>query len=355
MTLNQSLEEIRKRIEMYLGTGINEDATKVSLISPTLRALGWDIEDLHEVHPQYPTTAGGFADYALFIDRTLRYLVEAKPLDENLGNVKWANQLVSYASATGTRWGVLTNGIEYRIYNVYAEVPIEQKVFHTVRLDSQDSNATEILSLISRNATLENRLIELWEAELEYRRKQRVRQQVQSTLKALVAQTPPNERFIRLLRDCASSSLSLSDAREGLGGIRVKLESDAGSSVPNPVKPPVVEPEPTPPVPVGRIKGSQVSLKDLVDSGIVAAPLDIHRIYKKRLHKARIETTGYISFEGKRYWSPSGAGSAVRILHGAPPNAAATAGWSFWKFIDNEGKTRPINDLRRRLLEQKKT
>ena len=344
-TLSQSLVEIHKRIDTYIGKGISEDATKQSLIAPTLRALGWNVEDLDEVHPQFPTTAGGFADYALLIDGRLRYLLEAKPLDDNLSNIKWANQLVSYASATGTRWGVLTNGNEYRIYNVYAEVPIEQKVFFTIRLQDQATDPAEVLSLLSRNSMVESRLDAQWEAELEKRRKRRVSQKVQSALSSLLEQTPTNERFLRLLRDQHGIDLSISEVREGLSHIRAQFEfKEPDLTVEDP------SPGPTPPIPIPIPKGLRVSLKDLVDAGIIVAPLDIHRNYKQKLHKASIGTDGLISFQGQSFHSPSGAGRAVRILSGAPPNFAQTAGWAFWKFVDTDGKEKPISELRQRFL-----
>ena len=342
-TLSHSLVEIHKRIDTYIGKGISEDATKQSLIAPTLRALGWNVEDLDEVHPQFPTTAGGFADYALFIDGRLRYLVEAKPLDDNLSNIKWANQLVSYASATGTRWGVLTNGNEFRIYNVYAEVPIEHKVFFTIKLQDQATDPAKVLSLLSRSSMVENLLDAQWKAELEKRRKRRVSQKVQSALRSLLEQNPTNERFLRLLRDQHGRDLSISEVREGLSHIRAQFEFKEPDSR-------VVDPPPDPTRPIPIPKGLRVSLKDLVDAGIIVAPLDIHRDYKQQLHKASIGTDGWISFEGQRFHSPSGAGKAVRMLHGAPPNAAQTAGWAFWKFVDADGEAKPISELRQRFL-----
>jgi len=342
-TLSQSLVEIHKRIDTYIDKGISEDATKQSLIAPTLRALGWNVEDLDEVHPQFPTTAGGFADYALFVDGRLRYLVEAKPLDDNLNNIKWANQLVSYASATGTRWGVLTNGNEYRIYNAYAEVPIEQKVFYSVRLQDPATDPAEVLSLLSRTSMVENLLDSQWEAELENRRKRRLSLRVQSALRSLLEQTPASDRFLRLLRDQHSSSLSISEVREGLSHIRAQFEFKESDSK-------AVDPTPDPTRPIPIPKGLRVSLKDLVDAGIIVAPLDIHRNYKQKLHKASIGTDGLISFHGQSFHSPSGAGRAVRILSGAPPNSAQTAGWAFWKFVDTDGKAKPISELRQRFL-----
>ncbi len=339
--LEETLDTIRGRIDLHHGKGISEEGTKTALINPLLRDLGWDTENLHEVSPEY-SSPGGRVDYALLIENKPRLLIEAKSLDTNLDNLKWATQLTAYAVATGVRWALLTNGDEYRIFNAYAEVPIDEKVFRTVQLCSQDSHASETLSLLSRSATLENRLDMHWETELEKRRRQHLGQQVRTTLRGLFEQAPPNERFLRLLRDQPGCNLALGEIREGLNQVRVQFEIDMAD-------PPRVDP-PKPPMPIAPAKGVRVLLKDLVDAGIIEAPLAIHRNYKQQLHKARIETDGTISFQDKSYWSPSGAGKAVRILHGATPNAAQTAGWAFWKFTDTDGKVKPISELRRRYL-----
>jgi len=44
---------VRERIAAYGSQNIGEQNTKVGLIAPVLRALGWDVEDLREVHLEY--------------------------------------------------------------------------------------------------------------------------------------------------------------------------------------------------------------------------------------------------------------------------------------------------------------
>ncbi len=55
----------------------------------------------------------------------------------------------------------------------------------------------------------------------------------------------------------------------------------------------------------------------------------IYATYKGVDYKAWIRRTGLISFDGKLYESPSGAGLAVR--------KKSTNGWAFWKYKDKKG------------------
>jgi hypothetical protein len=114
--LDVTLATIRDRVAKYQRPGIGEQDTKAALIVPVLRALGWDVEDLDEVKLEYRRRpADNPVDYALFVSRTARLFVEAKALGANLGDPKWANQMLGYAMAAGVEWVVLTDGPALRI------------------------------------------------------------------------------------------------------------------------------------------------------------------------------------------------------------------------------------------------
>ena len=62
----------------------NETRTRMALIDPLLRALGWDVFDPEVVTPEYKVE-GGWADYALLrADGRPAATVEAKKLGEVL-------------------------------------------------------------------------------------------------------------------------------------------------------------------------------------------------------------------------------------------------------------------------------
>ena len=112
------IAEVRARIEQYRGRRLDEQNTKATLIAPVLRALGWNTEDVDEVHLEYRTRSShNPVDYALLLTRQPRLFIEAKALGEDLKDGKWALQIISYAAAAGVPWVVLTDGDSWHIYN----------------------------------------------------------------------------------------------------------------------------------------------------------------------------------------------------------------------------------------------
>ena len=78
--------------------------------------------------------------------------VEAKPLGHSLDDRRWIVQTINYANAAGVDWCALTNGAEWRIYKVHAQVEADRKLFTTVTLDQADAlgEAVRVLNLLSR-------------------------------------------------------------------------------------------------------------------------------------------------------------------------------------------------------------
>ncbi|MCY4111699.1 MAG: type I restriction endonuclease [Chloroflexi bacterium] len=344
--IDQTLATIRERIGQHSGRGISEEATKTALVNPLLRALGWDTEDLHQVYPEY-SSVGGRVDYALLINDEPRLLIEAKALEANLDDLKWVTQLTTYAVTTGVSWTVLTNGDEYRIYNAYAQVSLAEKLFHTVQLSDREPQAVEFLNLLSRSAVLDNRLDSHWQVEVENRRQQRVNQQLQKTLQALVDQDPPNESLVRLMRNQPNCELAPADIREGLRRTQVRVELPSDSETPPDISRPPDNPvNPGPPEPRRR---GRVKLEHLIEADILRPPLEIHTTYRRQRLTARIEADGAIVFHGNRYPGPSAAGSAVKALHGELSSSGIS--WDFWNFIDTDGRSKPLGVLRQRFVD----
>ena len=165
-TLQEALAQVRARIERDKSRHLNEENTKTSLIGPILRALGWDIEDVDEVHHEYKRRPGDNpVDYALFLKESPRLFIEAKALGHNLDDRRWVNQIMSYAGVAGVEWIVLTDGDEYRIYNSHAAVPVEEKLFRQVRVsDGEGSSVEQTLSLLARDSIQKDEIGMLWQA-----------------------------------------------------------------------------------------------------------------------------------------------------------------------------------------------
>lgn len=78
-----------------------------------------------------------------------------------------------------------------------------------------------------------------------------------------------------------------------------------------------------------------------------AANINIYASYKGNKAEATFNpATAKIFYRGKLFDSPSAAAIAVKINNGANDNVTEN-GWTFWKYIDENGIEKKINDLRK--------
>jgi len=121
MDFIDKIQNLAKRAPSQLEYCQTEEATKTALIMPFINSLGYDVFDPTEVVPEYiadiGTKKGEKADYAIMIEGKPVILFECKWSGADL-NKEHASQLHRYFNAVqGARFGVLTNGMEYRFYS----------------------------------------------------------------------------------------------------------------------------------------------------------------------------------------------------------------------------------------------
>jgi predicted type IV restriction endonuclease len=339
--LEAVLAQMRDRVTRYRGMTINEQNTKAALIDPILRALGWDLEDLDEVQREFkPQSADKPVDYAILVLGTPRVFIEAKALGENLSDRRWANQIMGYAAVAGVDWVVLTNGDEYRIYNAHAPVPVEEKLFRSVEIGDENRQAEETLSLLSKEQMQKKQIEALWAAHF-------VDRQIRETIGHLFA-ADPDPSLVSLIRK-RRPELTPGEIRAGLRRVRIHLtfpsEPQAQTEVPS------LQPSPRLPVPPPDMPSTDTnaSLQRLIRAGVIRPPMSLYKFYKGRRLIAQVEPDGRVTFEGATYNSLSVAGGMARAAAGAsfpgkkyPP----TNGWVFWQFIDDDGRSKPVDVLR---------
>jgi hypothetical protein len=342
--LAEVLERVRERIASFSSRSIGEQNTKVGLIAPILRAVGWDVENLHEVHLEYRRRpADKPVDYALMLNGAPRLFVEAKGLGENLEDRRWANQIMGYAVVAGVRWVVLSNGDEYRLYNSHAAVPVEEKLFRQVRVTGDDSDPAETLALISKESIAE--LEALWQEDF-------VDKQVSVALDALF-EPEPDEGIVRLLRRRLPQEFTPRQIREAI--LRLRSPSGGDASIERlPLTEPVSVNRSEEPETQGRSHGegtpwSEVKLGDIISAGLLHPPVDLYRRYKGQDLRARIESDGRVSFGGGVYGSLSVAGMMARRSIIGADRRAQTNGWTFWRYEAPDGQLHEIDELRRGL------
>ena len=360
--LDGVLATVRDRIARYRTQGIGEQDTKATLIVPILRALGWDTEDLEDVKLEYKRKpSDNPVDYALVLLREPRLFIEAKALGSRLDDPRWANQFLGYAMAAGVEWVALTDGDEYRLYNSHATVPVEEKLFRTIRVADPDTRPADTLGLLSKGQLQDHLIDQFWKTEF-------VDRHVGATLRGLFA-PDPDPAVLRLVHSRAPS-LSRADVRASLGRLRASFDfpvvatpvsrAIAASGMRQPAPSPAPAEAPKPVAAQRRVGDGtpwrKVTLGQLIEAGLVRVPLDIFHHYKGTDLRARIEGLDRVVFDDTPYDSLSIAGGMARLAvvgptpgHPYPP----TNGWTFWEHQAADGSSRPLDALRRELHECK--
>jgi predicted type IV restriction endonuclease len=93
----------------------DETNTVVKFVVSLFNLLEWDTVDNMEF--EYRKKGPKAADIALKIDNKVEILVEVKPIYRDL-NDEVAKQAAYYLKEKGVRWGVITNGLEIRCYDM---------------------------------------------------------------------------------------------------------------------------------------------------------------------------------------------------------------------------------------------
>jgi hypothetical protein len=84
--------------------------------------------------------------------------------------------------------------------------------------------------------------------------------------------------------------------------------------------------------------GADVTIGDLIQAGLIKAPLPIERDYKNVHLTGLVRPDGKVEFDGQVYDSLStAAGTARKSVSGAPTGRPhpPTNGWTFWQYSDS--------------------
>lgn len=117
MDFKDNILQISERIKKQKEAVLTEEATKTAFIMPMIAALGYDVFNPFEVVPEMDcdiSKKGDKIDYAIMKDGEPILLIECKHWAQKLD--LHSTQLAKYYVASNARFGVLTNGIEYRFY-----------------------------------------------------------------------------------------------------------------------------------------------------------------------------------------------------------------------------------------------
>lgn len=165
-----ALKVLGKRVEELKDSIGTEEATKTSLIMPFFVALGYDLFNPTEFVPEFTADVGikkgEKVDYAIVLDSKPTILIEAKSINEEL--TKHDSQLFRYFGTTESKFGILTNGQEYKFFTDLDEPnKMDLKPFLTVDITKlKDSQIPELAKFHKDNFDVDK--ITSSAAELKY-------------------------------------------------------------------------------------------------------------------------------------------------------------------------------------------
>jgi len=193
--MKEMLKKMAERISATKSAVLTEEATKNAYIMPFLQIMGYDVFNPLEVVPEFTADIGlkegEKVDYAIVLNGKPVILIECKSCQSDLC-VENEGQLLRYFNVTQAKFGILTNGIEYKFYSDLAEPnKMDLVPFLTVDLgeDLEKINYTELVKFQKENFDAEN-----------IRRTAEILKCSGAIRKALNAElSAPSEEFVRMI------------------------------------------------------------------------------------------------------------------------------------------------------------
>ncbi len=223
------IQQLQSKLERFRADGLKETPTRTIFVDPLLDALGWDVRDPDEVQLEYPTIDGKSVDYALKLNRKAVLLVEAKGMNDSLGDVKDITQTTGYAANDGIVWCILTNGVRWRVYSSMEKCPAPEKLMFEVSFHPKDLEGVSLEQVaqkfqrFSRDSMARGVLDSLGEQTFTDGK-------IRKAMQRMMAEPP--SALLKLIRKTVNdSSLKPQAIRESLGRIMLPV---LGAGSPSP-------------------------------------------------------------------------------------------------------------------------
>lgn len=192
MDFQTEIRELSEKIGRLKPNILTEEATKTAFIMPFLKALGYDVFDPTIVVPEFTADIaakkGEKVDYAIYKDGKPLILIEAKHYTTNLDNHN--SQLLRYYTVTEAKFGILTNGIEYRFYtDLEDKNKMDRKPFLTVNLENLKEKHIKELEQFAKDTLNIDQILSM-------AGKKKYINEIQNIFKAEIKE--PSDDFIRI-------------------------------------------------------------------------------------------------------------------------------------------------------------
>jgi hypothetical protein len=300
MDLTLCIEDLQARLERHRRGDLKEAPTRRIFVEALLQALGWDVTDPDEVELECPTIDGKSVDYALKIDGKPVLLVEAKPLNDPLRDVKSVTQVVGYAANANVKWCVLTNGVTYKVYDSYEKAEGPAKLVFEVSIDPEEDRdapvrqTVERLSLLSPDSMAKGVLDQI-------AREAFTMVKIRKALDRIFADPPST--FVRLVRSkVGDDTIKPAEVRKTLGELWARPPAPATTGS---VRPSVAHRAAEAVLVKDKPRGYKVSSEGVAEVNTIVVPaqedgfnevfLGEDRWYAVRVHRAMIPRIKYIA------------------------------------------------------------
>ncbi len=346
---------------------LSETDTRVGLINPLFRSLGWDFSDFTRIKNEVRTKRNDPIDYAFYNpavseDKPILVL-EAKTLGTNLNDKKIIKQLTGYLGEMQTQWGLCADGNKYIMYNSLGGAGFDEQKFLTLEIKTVGTEngvsvkefAKTLYGLLSREKLEDSMIQQKYEEHMIIAKIREafgtllskpfdtLVKSIQNEFKSEHAKLPHNlkikkQQIYKFLENIADEegriaidfeSVCLHTDEAVITEASETLEKKGKSKLPS------------------KKYGKRVTIKDLLEAQLLCEGDNWKLVYKGEVYWARVVGNGQLDVNGKLYPNPSKAGDGLII--------GGCNGWYWWHCKDEAGNWHRIDALRKKYREMIKS
>ena len=151
----KGVSRFQKILRIAKDRDVNESDTVAVLNDIFADVLGYD--KYVDITSEF-SIRGTYCDLAVKIDDKVQYLIEAKAVGIELKD-SHVKQAIDYGANHGLQWVVLTNGVDWRVYRIRFEKPINFDLvcsFDFLSINPRDERDQELLFILSKEGVNKN-------------------------------------------------------------------------------------------------------------------------------------------------------------------------------------------------------
>jgi len=191
----------------------DETSIKQTVVMKLLFMLGWDIFNVDEVCPNYPTGKHQ-VDYCLRIKNTNRIFINVKKASESLDS--YQQELFENASKENVEFSILTNGIIWWFYLTLDKKNFEQKKICSLDFLLQNSNdiANQLKDFLEKDKITKGKALKSAEKLLKKRHQKLIEEKLPEAWTKVISE--PHELIINLLSKTTEKICGFAPEREAV-------------------------------------------------------------------------------------------------------------------------------------------